>query len=276
MATTVHCPRCDSPDVVTHSEVVDRNTGLKPESMGWIVLGAVMGLVGLFLVVAAFMNRGNPSPGVPGFWKTLIMGLLLMTWGAPFIHRRRPDRVNLLRYACRQCGTRWRVLDDEEAGVGAGPLLQAVASTDAEVRRRAASALGNIGYSSFAEPLAGLLSDPVPAVRAAAAAALGKLRNPASVPPLLTLLSDADDDVRVNAAKGLASVGEPEVVAPLVDAIANANWSRAGDFATALGSIRNPKAEAALEEAAQHANVAVVTAARKALKGMTRVHAGTG
>lgn len=92
----------------------------------------------------------------------------------------------------------------------AGAALVAAAgdrSTDAELRIRAARALGRIGPPAALEPLIGCLADGEPPVlRAVAAKALGDLGSPRAVPHLVPLLH-GPHRLAANAASALARLG---------------------------------------------------------------------
>jgi HEAT repeat protein len=78
---------------------------------------------------------------------------------------------------------------------------------DAEVRSRAAGALGRIGAPAAVDPLIGLLRPgQPPALRVAAAGALGDLGSPRAVPGLLPLLAEAYP-LAAAAAAALAQLG---------------------------------------------------------------------
>ena len=68
--------------------------------------------------------------------------------------------------------------------------------TDADVRQRAISALGEIGDTRAATAIAAALKDPSPSIRARAANALGELSDPTAVDALIAAARDANADVR--------------------------------------------------------------------------------
>ncbi|HKY32818.1 MAG TPA: HEAT repeat domain-containing protein [Candidatus Polarisedimenticolia bacterium] len=89
------------------------------------------------------------------------------------------------------------------------PLLrELLVSDEADLRARAAFALGSIGDPSAAPALVQSLSDRSWAVRAMAAKALGRLREEASIPHLCQALADVQWWVRANAAEALKNKGE--------------------------------------------------------------------
>lgn len=98
---------------------------------------------------------------------------------------------------------RW--LDD---GAGAN-LLNLITDADANVRRRAALAIGRVGLESGVAALVGALSDSDEGVRASAAFALGLVRSPSAVEPLIAALTDPKPIVKARAADALGLILEP-------------------------------------------------------------------
>ncbi|HEY3176609.1 MAG TPA: HEAT repeat domain-containing protein [Candidatus Polarisedimenticolia bacterium] len=79
---------------------------------------------------------------------------------------------------------------------------------DADIRARAAFALGSIGDPTSASHLGDALKDPAWFVRAMAAKALGRLKEEGSIEALCTSLADPQWWVRANAAEALKNKGE--------------------------------------------------------------------
>jgi len=79
---------------------------------------------------------------------------------------------------------------------------------DADIRARAAFALGSIGDPTSASHLAAALTDPAWFVRAMAAKALGRLKEDVSIPALCSALADPQWWVRANAAEALKNKGQ--------------------------------------------------------------------
>jgi HEAT repeat protein/cyclophilin family peptidyl-prolyl cis-trans isomerase len=100
----------------------------------------------------------------------------------------------------------------DEAAIG-----QALRSTQAEVRRRAAMAIGRIAKPAGGALLPAVRTDPDPAVVAAAAFATGQLKDPATVGWLDALLSSPNTtpDVAREAARSLGKIAVPESRAAL-------------------------------------------------------------
>jgi HEAT repeat protein len=104
-------------------------------------------------------------------------------------------------------------------------LLEAL--DDAELRRAAAEALGQIGTPS----VPGLLKRWAMRMRrcaAAAAAALGAIGDATAVPGLLAALDDADAEVRRAAVEALGEIGDAAAVPGLLAALGDADEVREG------------------------------------------------
>lgn len=71
-----------------------------------------------------------------------------------------------------------------------GKLIPLLGYENEEVRREAASALGEIGDQQAVNPLIGALKDDHPQVREAAAKALGMMRDNKAIEPLIAALDD--------------------------------------------------------------------------------------
>jgi HEAT repeat protein len=88
------------------------------------------------------------------------------------------------------------------------PLARALrAGYGAQVRRRAARALGACRQDAAVSALAAALEDPVAGVRAAAAESLGEMRDPATAVALQAARGDADETVREAARSALHKLG---------------------------------------------------------------------
>ena len=84
-----------------------------------------------------------------------------------------------------------------------GPARARLHSAEAQVRARAAVALGRIRDAADVPLLSDLLQDPESTVRAAAAFALGLLQDEGGVPGLIAALDDASAEVRAQAARAM-------------------------------------------------------------------------
>ena len=85
-------------------------------------------------------------------------------------------------------------------------LVAALKDSDAHVRARAASALGDIGERTAVEPLIALIRDADVDVRSRAISALGEIGDARAVEPLTAALKDTDSGVRLRAVKALAEL----------------------------------------------------------------------
>jgi len=113
-------------------------------------------------------------------------------------------------------------------------LIQALADSDADIRRMAAEALGKLGDPQAIPALAQTLRDSEWDVRCAAAEALGKFNDPQAVPALIEALGDSDWDVRSAAAEALGAIGDPQAV-PALSVWAYAGEDAAQDALLTLG-----------------------------------------
>jgi HEAT repeat protein len=90
------------------------------------------------------------------------------------------------------------------------PLTVALNDPQPVVRRKAATALGNLASDRVAGPLSDKLSDPAPQVRQAAVRALGVSAGPVSHSALHGMLHDAHPGVRAAAAATMGRLGFQE------------------------------------------------------------------
>jgi HEAT repeat protein len=95
-------------------------------------------------------------------------------------------------------------------------LLVALVETDSEVRRAAATALGQLKDTRAVEPLLSALHDTDSEVRRAAAEALGQLGDARAVEPLLSTLEDHEPFVCEAAVQALGRLGDARAVRPLL------------------------------------------------------------
>jgi HEAT repeat protein len=87
--------------------------------------------------------------------------------------------------------------------------LAVLKSSDADARRWAAVALGDVGAKQAVQPLIGVLKDSDVKVRRSAAQSLGKIGPDAkeAIQPLISALSDSDKEVKSRAAWALGEIG---------------------------------------------------------------------
>ncbi len=121
-------------------------------------------------------------------------------------------------------------------------FVDALTDADAEVRARAARALGRHRVHEAAAALRGALGDEDGDVRERAAWALGRIRDDAAVDGLLELLRDRVREVRERAAWALGTLRNPAAVDGLVAALEDADSAVREQSAWALGRIRDPRA----------------------------------
>lgn len=92
-------------------------------------------------------------------------------------------------------------------------LAECLRDGDADVRARAAHALGAIGHPDSGPALVPVLRDAAWPARAMAAKALGRIRHEPSIPELCGALRDREWWVRANAAEALRALGEKGIEA---------------------------------------------------------------
>jgi HEAT repeat protein len=123
------------------------------------------------------------------------------------------------------------------AGRAAIPALtQALRSSDPEVRRLAAEALGGMNDPAAVAPLAVALRDPDYRVRRTAATSLGQTGQTSAIPHLLDALADPDGGVGEAAANSLANLGAA-AVQPLIARLGGNNPTVAYLAARALSAM---------------------------------------
>ncbi|MCX7840301.1 MAG: HEAT repeat domain-containing protein, partial [Anaerolineae bacterium] len=121
------------------------------------------------------------------------------------------------------------------------PLLVALRDENADVRGRAADALGRIGDVRAVEPLLVALRDESRLVRASAADALGKIGDVRAVEALLVALRDEDTSVHTSAVGALGEIGDVQAVEPLLVALRDEDAMvrlRAADALVKIGDAR--------------------------------------
>jgi len=148
----------------------------------------------------------------PNRWSTIRIADILTGMGTEVVHelvQSWDDLSHTGRLAAIDIFGRIRLLD-------AVPWLrQRISDQHADIRARAAHALGAIAEPGSAEPLQALINDPEWPVRAMAAKALGRIRDRDSIPILTASLRDPEWWVRANAAEALRLMG-PEGIDALI------------------------------------------------------------
>lgn len=141
----------------------------------------------------------------------LVAGLFARDWLREQRCRRMVQSDNVVE---RQEGL---VLLGRFGGRGALPLLERLAkdpAADAQTRRLAVAALGDVGASASFDVLASLLDDPDPGLVEAAAVALGRLRDGRAVGPLVRVAREKR--ARLAVLWSLGAIGDERAV-PLLD-----------------------------------------------------------
>ncbi|NLF77026.1 MAG: HEAT repeat domain-containing protein [Chloroflexi bacterium] len=114
-------------------------------------------------------------------------------------------------------------------------LLTALRDSKKEVRRAAASALGETGDARAVELLIVALRDNTDKyMRSEAAEALGKIGDERAVEPLIAVLKDSDGSVRRSAVEALGKIGDPRAVEPLLAVFRNSEGDEHKAAAEAL------------------------------------------
>jgi HEAT repeat protein len=129
-------------------------------------------------------------------------------------------------------------------------ITGALADSDTDVRREAATGLGTLGAAQAVQPLLDILQkDTKSVVRRAAAESLGKIGDRTALEPLRLALKDRKLIVRIGAAIGLGRMGEPGMGAEL-RSVLQANDSPAFRYliVRAFAELRDVKAIPYLEE----------------------------
>lgn len=152
-----------------------------------------------------------------------------------------------------------RATDDAVTGPMAekGPddvpvLIRALADEEMGTRWNAALVLGEIGDAAATSALIERVQeDAHPRVRRRAMTALAQLGADAAVPALVARLASEDRLERRDAARALGKLGDREAVAPLIDALEDDEGFVRRDAARALGQLGDKGAVPALETLAQ-------------------------
>ena len=145
------------------------------------------------------------------------------------------------------------------------PLLK---DEDKEVRAQAARSLGRLRESEAAGPLIEALKDPDRNVRRESVAALGEIRDPGSLHALLGMLRDVID-VREAAEAALLETRDPRAVEPLIVSLKDRNEAVRRIAARLLGAINDRRAVRPLILALKDSSSDVRYEATVALKRMS-------
>jgi len=129
-------------------------------------------------------------------------------------------------------------------------LLKALSyPKDAEVRRKAAEALGDIADPQAVESLLIAIKDESAAVRAQAASALGSIGDPRSLDMLISALKDSEPSVRRATMWALHALGDSRSVQPLIQALNDPDPDARFVAVSVLGELADARATAALTAA---------------------------
>jgi HEAT repeat protein len=173
------------------------------------------------------------------------------------------------------------------------PLIPALGDNNSDVRKNAATALGQIGNPRAVTPLINATRDIDLGVRQKAVEALGQIGDPSAVFSLIVTLGDVNSDLRKYAAVALDKIGwQPDqgangaaywiaknewdrcieigesAVNPLITALGNNDTLVRYNAARALGQIGNPQAIKSLVTALNDQQINVRASAFRALKKM--------
>jgi HEAT repeat protein len=166
------------------------------------------------------------------------------------------------------------------------PLIQALKDPDAEVRSRAAQALGRKKDERSREVLFEVMEKDEPRVSCFAAVALARMKDPralktvlhalknedpelradaawvvsriggeSAVVPLARALEDESESVRSRASSSLIEIGDARAVGPLIKALKDESIGVRSDVCEALGKIGDSRAVEPLLEAAKDAEL---------------------
>ncbi|HEX4824607.1 MAG TPA: HEAT repeat domain-containing protein [Candidatus Polarisedimenticolaceae bacterium] len=159
-----------------------------------------LGLVGGRAAVRPLLQ----ALGEPNRWSTIRIADILSDMGREVVHELMEAYPELNRHG------RLAALDivgRVHALETIGWLLARLDDDDADIRARAAHALGAIGVLEGAPRLRSALADPAWPVRAMAAKALGRIHDAEAIPELCATLRDREWWVRANAAEALKQAG---------------------------------------------------------------------
>ncbi len=157
------------------------------------------------------VEHNVPAPTTAGF-EAAPLGAVESRLASTFIDALRDPDANVRARAARALG-------QHRAQAAATVLRTALGDEDAVVRRQAAWALGRIRDDAAVDGLLNLLRDPVQEVREGAAWALGTLQDPAAVNGLVAALEDADAAVQERIAWALGRIRDPRATRGLITAL---------------------------------------------------------
>lgn len=130
-------------------------------------------------------------------------------------------------------------------------LVEAMSSSNEDVRRLAVKSLGQLGNIKSIEVLIRALTDPSRRVQAAAAIALGNYRHPIASQKLTEVFPTVEPKVRVHLIYALSQINDIIAVPFLMDQFAQQEPDVKAAIALALGKLRDARALPTLLTAAQ-------------------------
>lgn len=110
-------------------------------------------------------------------------------------------------------------IDKLKAKRNTNGLIKALKYKDSNYRRRAASALGDLGDRNAVEPLIQALGDNYLDVRRSVVDSLGEIGDSRAVEPLIRLLNDSDWEVKNRTVEALGEIGDARAVDPLIQTL---------------------------------------------------------
>ena len=133
-------------------------------------------------------------------------------------------------------------------------LIKALQHKDADMRIKAAAALGRVGGSTAVDALVECLeSDPMESVRFFAAASLGQIAGKEAIPPLTRALDNHKENIHQSAAQALGEIADRlrnpilfEEATTKLAPLLRANQEVREAAIIALGKIRDPRAAQAI------------------------------
>lgn len=144
-------------------------------------------------------------------------------------------------------------------------VIEALSSSNVNVRRAATWAIGLAKDSRAIEPLLNTIKDPDNRVRRNSACALGYLTNPRSTAALIVALNDVDEWVRCDAVRALGRANNPQTTEPLIETLKDSSRSVRVETCEALSDRREPFVVDSLIVALEDGEEAVRKAAAESL-----------
>ena len=141
-----------------------------------------------------------------------------------------------------------RALGQLDTRTSIKPLIEALQDPSRWSALRVADILSGMGTEAADELVESFHTLPIKA-RAAALDCLGRARSLRAPGLLIKLLADPDRDIRARAAHSLGLIGDPNFTPDLLKALADPEWPVRAMAAKALGKLARPQAVEALTQA---------------------------